>query len=50
MDKWEIYGKIRAMHVNGVSDRQIARALGVGRRTVRKYRGGAVTPDDRVPA
>jgi len=47
-DKWEIYGKIRAMHVNGVSDRQIAKALGVGRRTVRKYRDGAVTPDDRA--
>jgi len=47
-DKWEIYGKIRAMHVNGVSDRQIAKALGVGRRTVRKYRDGAVTPDVRV--
>jgi len=47
-DKWEIYGKIRAMHVNGVSDRQIAKILGVGRRTVRKYRDGAVTPDVRV--
>jgi len=47
-DKWETYGKIRAMHINGVSDRQIALALGVGRRTVRKYRDGAVTPDDRV--
>lgn len=47
-DKWETYGKIRAMHVNGVSDRQIASALGVGRRTVRKYRDGATTPDDRV--
>jgi len=48
-DKWETYGKIRAMHVNGVSDRQIAKALGVGRRTVRKYRDGAATPDDRAP-
>ena len=48
MDKWETYGKIRALHVNGVSDRQIAKALDVGRRTVRKYRDGAVTPDDRV--
>ena len=47
-DKWETYGKIRAMHVNGVSDRQIAGALGVGRRTVRKYRDGATTPDDRA--
>jgi len=47
-DKWEIYGKIRALHVNGVSDRQIADALGVGRRTVRKYRDGAATPDDRA--
>jgi len=47
-DKWETYGKIRAMHVNGVSDRQIAKILGVGRRTVRKYRDGALTPDVRV--
>jgi transposase len=47
-DKWETYGKIRAMHVNGASDRQIARALGVGRRTVRKYSEGAVTPDERL--
>jgi len=47
-DKWDIYGKIRALHVNGVSDRQIAKALGVGRRTVRKYRDGAVTPDVRA--
>jgi transposase len=48
MDKWDKYGKIRAMHVNGISDRQIAKALNVGRRTVRKYRDGAVTPDDRA--
>ena len=47
-DKWDTYGKIRALHINGVSDRQIAKALGVGRRTVRKYRDGAVTPDARV--
>ena len=47
-DKWDAYGQIRAMHVNGVSDRQIAKALGVGRRTVRKYRDGAVTPDQRA--
>jgi len=48
MDKWETYGKIRALHVNGVSDRQIAKALGVDRKTVCKYRDGAATPDDRV--
>ena len=48
MDKWEMYGKVRALHVNGVSDRQIAKALGVDRKTVMKYRGGAVTPDDRA--
>ena len=47
-DKWETYGKIRTMHVSGISDRQIAKALGVGRRTVRKYRSGAVTPDVRA--
>ena len=46
-DKWETYGKIRALHNNGVSDRQIAQTLGIGRRTVKKYRDGAVTPDDR---
>jgi transposase len=49
-DNWEKYGKIRTMHINGVSDRQIARALGVGRRTVRKYRSGATTPDKRIHA
>ena len=49
-DKWDVYGRIRAMHVNGVSDRKIAKALGVGRRTVQKYRDGAVTPDDRAAA
>jgi len=49
-DKWEAYGKIRAMHVSGISDRKIAKALGVGRRTVRKYRDGATTPDGRVVA
>jgi transposase len=47
-DKWETYGKIRALHKNGISDRKIAKSLGVGRRTVRKYRDGAVNPDDRV--
>jgi transposase len=47
-DKWETYGKIRAMHTSGISDREIAKALGVGRRTVRKYRDGAVTPGDRA--
>ena len=47
-DKWDDYGKIRAMHVNGVSGRQIAKALGVGRNTVKKYRNGAVTPDVRI--
>jgi len=47
-DRWEIYGKIRAMHVNGVSDRKIAKALGVSRKTVAKYRAGAVTPDERA--
>jgi len=49
-DKWEDYGKIRAMHVNGVSDRQIAKVLGVGRNKVKKYRDGAATPDDRADA
>ena len=48
MNKWEKYGKIRAMHLNGYSDRKIAKALGVSRKTVRKYRDGATTPDDRV--
>jgi transposase len=48
MDKWELYGKIRALHVNGVSDRQIAKALGIDRKTVQKYRSGGATPDDRA--
>ena len=47
-DKWDEYGKIRAMHVGGVSDRKIAKALGVGREKVKKYRDGAATPDDRA--
>jgi transposase len=47
-DKWELYGKIRMMHVSGVSDRKIAKALGIERKTVRKYRDGAVTPDERA--
>lgn len=50
MDKWEKYGKIRALHVNGVSDRQIAKALGVERKTVKKYRDGGAIPDDRAAA
>jgi len=45
---WEKYGKIRAMHVNGVSDRKIAIALSMGRNQVAKYRDGAATPDDRA--
>jgi len=49
-DKWDEYGKIRAMHVNGVSSRDIAVALRVGRNKVDKYRCGAVTPDDRAVA
>jgi len=48
-DKWETYGKIRALHANGISDRQIAKALGVGRRTVAKYRDGAANPNNRTP-
>ena len=47
-DKWDCYGKIRAMHVNGVSGRKIAKALGVGREKVKRYCDGAVTPDDRA--
>jgi transposase len=47
-DKWEKYGLIRVLHVRGVSGRKIAETLGVSRRTVKKYREGAVTPDDRA--
>jgi transposase len=36
------------MHIGGVSDRQIAKVLRVGRNTVKKYRDGAATPNDRV--
>ena len=49
-DKWETYGRIRTLHKNGISDRQIAKALGVERKTVRKYRDGATTPDHRASA
>jgi len=45
---WELYGKIRALHVNGVSDRKIAKALGIDRTVVKKYSDGGITPDDRV--
>jgi transposase len=48
MDKWDIYGKIRVLHNNGVSDRGIGRALNIDRKTVAKYRDGAVTPNDRA--
>ena len=48
MDKWETYGKIRALHAIGVSGRQIAKALDIDRKTVQKYRDGAVTPDVRA--
>jgi len=47
-DKWERYGIMRALHVNGVSDRQIAKVLSAGRNTVAKYSDGATTPDDRA--
>jgi transposase len=50
VDKWEKYRKIRQMHINGYSDREIARTLNVGRGTVKKYRQGAATPNDRVVA
>ena len=42
---WEVYGKIRAMHIAGTSDHKIAEALGVGRRTVAKYRDGENKPE-----
>jgi transposase len=42
---WEAYGKIRAMHIAGASDHKIAEALGVGRRTVAKYRDGENRPE-----
>ena len=48
MNKWDKYGKIRTLHVMGISDRQIEKILSVSRGTVAKYRDGAVTPDDRV--
>ena len=49
-DKWEKYGKIRTLYVNGVSCREIERQLHVSWQTVKKYRDGAVTPDDRLQA
>lgn len=43
---WGTYAKIRAMHAaGGMSDRQIARALGIGRKTVARYRSGGAVPD-----
>ena len=48
MDKWDIYGKIRSLHTQGLSDRKIEKILGIDRKTVAKYRDGAITPDKRV--
>jgi len=41
---WATYRKIRAMHMDGMSDHKIAKKLGVGRRTVAKYRDGGNIP------
>jgi len=42
---WDTYGKIRSMSAaGGMSERSIAKALRVGRKTVAKYCGGAATP------
>ena len=45
----EIYGQIRRMHLDGVSQRQIARQLGISRNTVKKYLDGANMPWERKP-
>jgi transposase len=42
---WETYGEIRALYAQGISDRKIAKALNIGRRTVAKYRDGADFPE-----
>lgn len=44
----DTYKKIRYLYaVKGYSQREIARILNIGRKTVQKYCTGATTPDDR---
>ena len=45
----EIYKQIRQMHLKGISQRQIARQLGISRNTVKKYLDGTNVPWERKP-
>lgn len=45
----DIYSMIRQRHLNGESQRQIAKALGISRQTVKKYCTGDTHPDVRKP-
>lgn len=45
----EIYRQVRRMHLDGISQRQIARQLGISRNTVKKYLDGANVPWERKP-
>ncbi|MEG0168360.1 MAG: helix-turn-helix domain-containing protein, partial [Ruthenibacterium sp.] len=43
----ELYKEVRRMHLDGVSQRQIATRLCISRNTVRKYLDGNVVPWER---
>lgn len=43
-----MYGEVRRLHMAGVSQRQIARQLGIDRKTVRKYIHGDVVPWEKT--
>lgn len=43
----EDYGKIRRLFTDGYSQREIARTLGISRKTVRKYCRGDTIPENR---
>lgn len=45
----EMYRQVRRMHLEGISQRQIARQLGISRNTVKKYLDGANVPWERKP-
>ncbi|MDR0571596.1 MAG: IS21 family transposase [Rickettsiales bacterium] len=44
----ETYAKIRALTAQNISQRQIAKRIGVSRQTIKKYMDGEVHPEDKV--